>query len=205
MNQTSKSHSEWHQLACQSILGHRVQIAPMSIDLLDETYHALTPDIDGWYSVMFGLNSRESYKKEFEDADSFYQKQSGVGFCIQDIQSKQICGISFFLNMNFENKSLEVGTTNIAPKFRKTYVNTETKYLMLKKAFEELNCIRVVFRIDQENYISRTAIERLGAKYGGLLRNERILPDSRIRDYCHYTIIQSEWPSVKQMLELKLQ
>ena len=107
--------------------------------------------------------------------------------------------------MDDENRSLEIGTTNIAPRFRKTYVNTAAKYLMLQEAFENMKCIRVSFRVDEENHVSRKAIERLGASYGGLLRYERILPDGRIRNYGFYSIVDSEWPKIKARLACKLQ
>ncbi len=183
------------------IIGEWLTLEPLEDRLFDEVCSVMIPDPDGWYSVMFGLNTPSAYRKEFDDAKSFFAKGTGVGFALRDNKSQKIAGISFFLKLDSENRSLEIGTTNIAPRFRRTHVNTSAKYLMLKEAFEKRNCIRVSFRVDEENLISRRAIERLGAKCGGTLRYERILPDGRIRNYLFYSIIDREWPEVKKRLE----
>jgi RimJ/RimL family protein N-acetyltransferase len=83
-------------------------------------------------------------------------------------------------------------------------VNTECKYLLLEYAFETLGCIRVQFKTDLRNERSQRAIERLGAKREGLLRNHMILPDGRYRDSVYYSIIDKEWPEVKTRLEAML-
>lgn len=177
-----------------------VRLETMTDLHFSDVCQGMIPDPDGWYSVMFGLNTPEAYRKEFNDSQFYSKQKTGMGFVIYDIASNHVAGISFFLKIDFENRNLEIGTTNIAPIFRRTYVNTAAKLLMLEYAFEKLKCIRVSFRVDSENLISRTAVERLGAKFGGTLRSERILPDGRIRDYCFYSILDSEWPQVKSRL-----
>ncbi len=183
------------------IEGSRVLLEPLQESLLSEICASMIPDPDGWYSRMFGLDTPEAYRKETEDAERYSKTQTGIGFAIRDLASKEIAGISFFLKMDQENRSLEIGTTNIAPRFRRTHVNTSAKLLMLNEAFEKLKCCRVSFRVDEENLISCRAVERLGAKLGGVLRHERILPDGRIRNYCFYSVIDTEWPAVKARLE----
>jgi RimJ/RimL family protein N-acetyltransferase len=71
---------------------------------------------------------------------------------------------------------------------------------MLRHAFEKLNCIAVEIRTDVLNDVSRKAIQRLGAKHDGILRNHKIMRNGRIRDTVCYSIIQSEWPVVKENL-----
>ena len=182
-----------------------VDFEPLTARLFEEVCSAMIPDRDGWYSTMFGLNTPEAYKKEFEDAESFAKSGYGMGFAIRDKNSGSIAGITFFLKMNSENRHLEIGTTNIAPKFRRTHINTASKLLLLQEAFEHFNCVRVSFRVDEENTISKTSIERLGAKFGGRMRNERILPDGRIRNYLFYDIVDSEWAGLKRKLQERLQ
>ena len=184
----------------RTIEGARVQLEPLEQVSLQELCLSLIPDPDGWYSVMFDLNSPDAYRKELQDAADYRRKRVGIGYAIRDLASSEIAGISFFLKMDEENRTLEIGTTNIAPRFRRTHVNTATKFAMLEEAFERLGCIRVSFRVDEENTISRRAVERLGAIYGGTLRHERILPDGRVRDYCFYSIIDREWPMLKTRL-----
>ena len=71
-------------------------------------------------------------------------------------------------------------------------------------AFEELGCIAVEFRTHIENIQSRNAIERLGAKFDGILRNHSIMPNGTLRDTAVYSIIKSEWLTVKSHLNFQL-
>jgi RimJ/RimL family protein N-acetyltransferase len=182
--------------------GERVRLEPLSMDLHAEICRAMIPDPHGWYAVMFGIDNPAAFEKEIVVYHQKYRAaRTGMGFAVREKESGEIVGISFFLQMDEENRRLEIGTTIIAPKFRRTHVNTSLKLTMLAHAFEKLKCIRVSFRVDQENSISQKAIERIGAKYGGLLRYERILPDGRIRDYRFYCVIDREWPEVKSKLK----
>lgn len=182
------------------IFGKNVNLEPLEKNIFEAVCTSMIPDTDGWYAKMFGLNTKKAFEKEFSDSEQFRKLRSGMGFAIRDLATSEIAGISFFLKMDPENRSVEIGSTNIAPRFRKTHINTNAKLIMLQHAFEDLNCIRVSFRCDEENLISKKAIERLGAVYGGRLRHERILPDGRIRNYLFYSIVDSEWPQVKSNL-----
>lgn len=88
---------------------------------------------------------------------------------------------------------------------KKTAVNTECKLLLLTHAFEELKCVAVGLGANYFNHNSRRAIERLGAKLDGIIRNLRIMPNGAVCDFCIYSIIDSEWPTVKTNLEAKLE
>ena len=88
--------------------------------------------------------------------------------------------------------------------YQRTAVNTECKYLLLKHAFEGLGCLRVQLKTDLRNERSQKAIERIGAVREGVLRNHMLLPDGHVRHSVFYSIVDSEWPAVKTMLEEKL-
>jgi RimJ/RimL family protein N-acetyltransferase len=96
---------------------------------------------------------------------------------------------------------VEIGGTWYGVDFRRTVVNTECKYLLLRHAFEALGCIRVQFKTDLRNERSQKAIERIGAVKEGILRNHMILPDGRVRDSVYFSVLDSEWPAVKLRLE----
>lgn len=113
----------------------------------------------------------------------------------------QVIGATRYMNISRENRSLEIGGTWYTPKFQRTGANTESKYLLIRHAFEYLGCIRVQFKTDFLNQRSQTAIERLGAVREGVLRNHMILPDGRVRDSVYFSIISSEWAGVKSRLE----
>ena len=132
------------------------------------------------------------------------QKKTILPFIIIHKQSNKIIGTTRYLNIDYENNRLEIGHTWIAQSYRKTVINTESKLLMLQHAFEKLNCIAVEIRTDVLNTVSRKAIERLGAKQDGILRNHKIMRNGRVRDTVCYSIIKSEWPTVKKNLLQKI-
>jgi RimJ/RimL family protein N-acetyltransferase len=116
----------------------------------------------------------------------------------------RVVGSTRYMNIDAANHRLEIGTTWIAASWQRSFVNTHAKYLMLRHAFEALGCIAVEFRTHVRNDQSRTAIERLGAKQDGILRSHMIMPDGHIRDTVVYSIVRSEWPAVKRILEGRL-
>jgi RimJ/RimL family protein N-acetyltransferase len=132
------------------------------------------------------------------------EQKSILPFIMIHKQLNKIVGTTRYLNIDYDNHRLEIGHTWIAKSFRRTGVNTESKFLMLQHAFEKLNCIAVEIRTDVHNEVSRKAIERLGAKQDGVLRNHKIMRNGRIRDTVCYSVIQSEWPSVKENLLQKM-
>lgn len=132
------------------------------------------------------------------------QKKTILPFIIIHKHSNRIVGTTRYLNIDYDNYRLEIGHTWIAQSYRRTVVNTESKLLMLQHAFEKLNCIAVEIRTDILNTVSRKAIERLGAKQDGILRNHKIMRNDRIRDTVCYSIIKSEWPVIKEDLLQKI-
>ena len=97
------------------------------------------------------------------------------------------------------------GSTWHAASVQRTGLNTECKYLLLRHAFEDIDCVGVEFRTHYLNTQSRRAIERLGAKLDGILRHHMIMPNGTLRDTCVYSIIQPDWPTVKAHLEWQME
>ncbi len=118
--------------------------------------------------------------------------------------TQQVIGSTRFWKIDRVNRKLEIGSTWIAASWQKSFVNTEAKHLMLRHAFEEMACVRVQFTTDEINAKSRAAILRLGAKQEGIVRHERIMPDGRKRNSVRFSIIDDEWPAVKEQLEARL-
>jgi len=125
-------------------------------------------------------------------------------FAVIHLESGRVAGATRYLNIAPEHRGLEIGGTWYGEEYQRTAVNTECKYLLLGYAFEFLRCIRVQLKTDLRNERSQRAIERIGAKREGVLRNHMILPDGRFRDSVYYSILDSEWPDVKKGLEGKL-
>jgi RimJ/RimL family protein N-acetyltransferase len=125
-------------------------------------------------------------------------------FVVIGLADGQVVGATRYLNIDHDNRSLEIGGTWYGLSYQRTMVNTESKYLLLRHAFEELDCVRVQFKTDLRNVRSQQAIERLGAVKEGILRNHMILADGYLRHSVFYSILPEEWPQVKMELERKI-
>ena len=174
---------------------------PPSLDDFDGLSSALQ-DGDVWtnpYALFPSPGEIPQYLRDLVEG-----QKSILPFIIIHKPSNKIVGTTRYLNIDYENHRLEIGHTWIAKSFRRSCVNTESKFLLLQHAFEKLNCIAVEIRTDVLNEESRKAIERLGAKQDGVLRNHKIMRNGRIRDTVCYSVIQPEWPSVKENLLQKM-
>lgn len=115
-----------------------------------------------------------------------------------------LVGSSSYMAVDPPNRRLEIGNTWYVASARRSGVNSETKLLMLGHAFDELGCVAVEFRTHFFNAASRAAIERLGAKLDGILRSHQVLPDGSRRDTVVYSILDVEWPAVRNNLRYRL-
>jgi RimJ/RimL family protein N-acetyltransferase len=124
-----------------------------------------------------------------------------IPLVIESLRDGRVVGSTRFGNIEPEHRRLEVGWTWIARPWQRTAVNTETKYLMLRHAFEALGCHRVELKTDVLNERSRRAIERIGGVQEGILRRHVVTSRGRVRDTVYYSILDREWPAVKARLE----
>jgi RimJ/RimL family protein N-acetyltransferase len=113
-------------------------------------------------------------------------------------------GMTTFMNVDAPNDRVEIGSTWYAARVQRSALNTECKLLLLAHAFEALRCIAVEFRTHFFNTQSRRAIERLGAKLDGVLRQHQRMPNGTLRDTCVYSVIDAEWPAVRAHLQWQL-
>lgn len=128
------------------------------------------------------------------------KNRTGMPFIIFDKQVNAYAGTTRFMNMNWHNKVLEIGSTWIGVEFQGTGLNRNIKYLMLQHAFETLKFNKVEFRIDERNIRSRKAVEKIGGIYEGLLRKNTIMLDGFKRSTCCYGILNEEWKVIKTSL-----
>ena len=99
---------------------------------------------------------------------------------------------------------LEIGWTWLAPAYWQTGANVEAKLLMLEHAFEDLGCLRVEFKTDASNERSRAALAALPAQFEGVFRKHMLVRGGERRDSAYYSIIDDEWPEVRENLERRL-
>jgi RimJ/RimL family protein N-acetyltransferase len=125
-------------------------------------------------------------------------------FTVRRTDTGAVVGMTTYLNVDLDVPRLEIGATWTAVSAQRTGVNAESKLLLLTHAFEALGCRAVEFRTHWHNHQSRTAIARLGARQDGVLRNHRVLPDGSLRDTVVFSILDTEWPAVRNGLLLRL-
>jgi N-acetyltransferase len=128
---------------------------------------------------------------------------TGLTFVVRD-RAGALVGSTSYLNVDGPNRRLEIGHTWYTAAVRRSGVNTETKLLLLGHAFDRLACLAVEFRTHALNRTSRAAIERLGARLDGVLRSHQLLPDGSRRDTAVYSILDIEWPAVRNNLRFRL-
>lgn len=125
-------------------------------------------------------------------------------WAVIDRASGAAVGMTTLCNIDQANRHVEIGHTWIGTAAQRTAINTASKLLLLGHAFEACDAIAVEFRTSWQNRQSRTAIERLGAKQDGVLRNHRLGPDGSLRDTVVYSILPHEWPGVRLALTARL-
>lgn len=121
------------------------------------------------------------------------------------VAGSRAVGMTTFCNIDQDNRHVEIGHTWLSRGVQRTAVNTAAKLLLLAHAFETCQAIAVELRTAWHNRQSRAAIERLGAKQDGVLRNHRLGPDGSLRDTVVYSILPHEWAGVRLGLEASLQ
>lgn len=155
-----------------------------------------------WYTSVPVPGTTRAY---IEAALEMREHKEALPFVVREKSTGQVVGSTRFLNVEPAHRRLEIGSTWYARRVQRSAINTECKLLLLSHAFEQLHCIAVEFRTHWLNQASRAAIARLGAKQDGVLRNHQIDRDGNLRDTVVFSIIQSEWPTVKRHLHFKLQ
>lgn len=184
-----------------SLEGRYVRLEPLRPEhatLLWEVAKDHLADLFQW--IPYQLNSLEDFQAFNRQVLEEQARGLTVPFSTVERGSNQVVGTTRFMNMDLANRKVEIGSTWIAPRWQRTAVNTEAKYLMLCHAFEVWKCFRVELKTDALNQRSRQAILRLGAKEEGTLRKHMLTYNGRQRDSVYFSILDTEWPSVKTRL-----
>jgi len=153
-----------------------------------------------WYT---SVPAPEGMAAEIERRLQLHERGSMLPFAVLDAGGTPV-GMSTFMNIDATQRRVEIGSTWYAQRVQRTPLNTECKLMLLRHAFETLQCIAVEFRTHFVNTQSRRAIERLGARLDGVLRNHMRMPNGTLRDTCVYSIVDAEWPMVRAHLQWQL-
>jgi len=183
--------------------GNLVSIRPLEASDAAEIWSMVGGDEETWRWLGGTApmpTSAEDLRRDFE---ARLNTKSSESFAIVDNESGKAIGATSFLDIREGDRHLEVGSTFIVPPFRSGFRNIECKLLLLAEAFEVRQCVRVTLKANAANARSRAAIEKIGAKFEVLLRNQRLETDGSWRTAAYYSVIVEEWPETKAHL-LKL-
>jgi RimJ/RimL family protein N-acetyltransferase len=182
--------------------GAHCALRPLSADHHDGLVEA-SRDGELWKLWYTAIPSPEGMRAEIARRLDLQAKGSMLPFTSFDAQGR-IAGMTTYMNVDAVHKRVEIGSTWTAARLQRGPFNTECKLLLLGHAFDTLDCIAVEFRTHFFNQQSRRAIERLGAKLDGILRNHQRASNGSLRDTCVYSIVLSEWPAVRGHLRWQL-
>jgi N-acetyltransferase len=185
-----------------TLRGQHARLEPLSQEHCDGLTEAVK---DGelwklWYTF---VPKPEDMRREIDRRLGLQAAGSMLPFTVFDADGG-IAGMTTYMNVDTPNRRVEIGSTWYARRVQRSALNTQCKLLLLTHAFEKLDCIAVEFRTHFFNHQSRRGIERLGAKQDGILRSHQIAPNGTLRDTVVYSIIASEWPTVKAHLDYQL-
>jgi RimJ/RimL family protein N-acetyltransferase len=183
--------------------GRHVRLEPLSnTHLAGLTEVGLDEELWRWIPVP--VRTPNEMAQYLETALDERKRGVSLPFALVERTTDRPIGSTRYGNIDRTHYRLEIGWTWIAPRWQRTPINTEAKYQLLRHAFEKLGCIRVELKTDSLNEKSRAAILRIGAKKEGIFRNHMITATGRLRHSAYFSIINSEWPTVKNGLEAKL-
>jgi RimJ/RimL family protein N-acetyltransferase len=187
-----------------SLHGQSVSLVPLAHAHHDDLVEAVK-DGELWTLWYTNVPPPGRMRTEIDRRLGLQAQGSMVPFAVIDKATNEAVGMTTFMNIDAVNRRLEVGSTWYRKRVQRSPLNTECKLLLLTHAFERLNCIAVEFRTHFFNRQSRAAIERLGAKLDGILRQHQIASNGTLRDTCVYSILDREWPTVKANLAHRLE
>ena len=186
-----------------TLSGRIVRLEPLRLEHLDALCAAgLHEELWRWTTTR--VQSRAEMEAYVRTALEWQAAGSAVPFVTIDQSTGAVIGSTRFANIDREHRRMEIGWTWVTPSYQRSGANVEAKLLMLEHAFEELGAIRVEFKTDSLNEKSRRALLAIGAQEEGTLRNHFIVWDGRYRHSVYYSVIASEWPRVKALLQARL-
>ncbi len=187
-----------------TLTGSLVQLEPLSLDHLEDLQEA-SADGQVWKLWYTSVPSPEGMEAEIKHRLELLDAGLMVPFATRRLSDNKVIGMTSFADILRDAPRLEIGYTWNAASAQRTGTNIESKFLLLKHCFEDLECISVIFKTHKFNKQSRTAIEAIGASLDGILRNDRRMADGSVRDTAQYSIIREEWPAVQNLLNARLE
>ena len=182
----------------------QVRLEPLTLEHAEDLYEAGKTETIWRFLPVHAPKSVDDVRGWIQEAMENCEAGREAPFAIIHLGDNKAVGSTRFMSIAHADRGVEIGWTWIGIHYQRTSVNTHCKYLLLEHAFETLGAIRVQLKTDSRNQQSRKAIERIGARREGILRNHMIMPDGHYRDTVIYSITLKEWPEKKKSLRLRL-
>ncbi|MDD7835574.1 MULTISPECIES: GNAT family N-acetyltransferase [Paenarthrobacter] len=186
-----------------TLTGNFVTLEPLAPEHHDGLVDA-TRDGDLWKLWYTSVPTPDGMAAEIERRLSLQEAGSMLPFATRLNATGKLIGMTTYMNIDADTPRVEIGSTWNAASAHGTGTNPDSKLLLLRHAFETLGCPAVEFRTHWLNHQSREAIARLGAKQDGVLRNHSRTKDGVLRDTVVFSILEHEWPAVRNGLEYRL-
>ena len=186
-----------------TLVGQHTALEPMSLQHVDALNDAAA-DGELWKLHFTSVPSADKMSDVVSEAIEQRKAGNQLPFVVRRVNDGRIVGATRYYYISPQNRNLSIGYTWYAASAQRTAINTECKLLMLTHAFEALGCISVQWHTHHDNVRSQTAIQRLGAKFEGVLRNHLIMPDGSIRHTHCFSMLDEEWPKSKAFLISRL-
>jgi N-acetyltransferase len=186
-----------------SLHGQHVSLVPLAHSHHGDLVESVK-DGELWNLWYTSVPTSDRLRTEIDRRLELQRQGSMLPFAVIEKSTNEAVGMTTFMHIDAINRRVEIGSTWYRKRVQRSALNTECKLLLLSHAFEQLNCIAVEFRTHFFNQQSRAAIERLGAKLDGVLRQHMIAGNGTLRDTCVYSILDREWPAVKAHLTYRL-
>jgi RimJ/RimL family protein N-acetyltransferase len=182
-----------------TLSAHGVTLVPLSLEH-EAGLRAAAADGQLWQLRVTSVPAPHETHAYIQAALHGREQGQRFAFAVIDQASGTVLGSTSYHDILPAVKRMEIGYTWYARRVQRTHVNTTCKLLLLEHAFDALGCHVVGWRTDNFNYASQRAIERLGAKKDGTIRNHALRRDGTIRDTVMYSLLSGEWPEVKAHL-----
>ena len=185
------------------LTGEIVRLEPLSHDHAAGLVEA-TKDGELWKLWYTSVPTPDGMEAEIDRRLVLQDTGTMIPFATRDLRSGKVIGMTTYMNIDADLPRVEIGSTWNAKSAQGSGINPESKLLLLTHAFEVWDCPAVEFRTSWHNRQSRAAIEKLGAKLDGVLRQHTRTSDGSLRDTCVYSVVQAEWPQVRASLRFRL-
>ncbi len=186
-----------------TLAGRHVQLVPLS-EMHADALWEVARDPELWRWTVARMTQRADFDRYLARALAERDAGAALPFATIELATGTPVGSTRFANISRHDRRVEIGWTWVGRQWQRTAVNTETKLLMLRHAFETWESVRVELKTSAMNSVSRAAIARIGGVEEGTLRRHTRLDDGTWRDTVYFSILDHEWPAVRDRLEARL-